>query len=111
MKFARAIIAGLIASLALPCVAFAGPPYFSDDPEPTDYRHFEIYTFTNGTHVRGDTSGVGGIDFNYGGAPDLQLTAVIPFAYDSPSGAKTASGLGNVELAAKYRFLHQDDIG
>jgi len=29
--------------------ALAGPPYVSDDPEPTDYKHFEIYSFGNGT--------------------------------------------------------------
>jgi hypothetical protein len=28
--------------------AFAGPPYHTDDPEPTDYQHYEIYAFTNG---------------------------------------------------------------
>jgi hypothetical protein len=29
--------------------ALAGPPYISDDPEPTDYQHFEIYTYSLGT--------------------------------------------------------------
>jgi hypothetical protein len=33
--------------------ALAGPPYVSDDPEPTDYQHFEIYTFNYGTTARG----------------------------------------------------------
>ena len=42
-----------------------------------------------------------------GGAPDLQLTAVLPIAYDEAGHA----GLGNIELAAKYKFLHQDDVG
>ena len=56
----------------------AGPPYLTDDPEPTDYQHFEIYTFTEGTATRDGTSGEGGIDFNYGGAPNLQLTATVP---------------------------------
>ncbi len=58
-----------------------GPPYLTDDPEPTDYKHFEIYNFTNGTATRADTSGEAGIDINYGGAPNLQLTATIPAAY------------------------------
>ncbi len=56
----------------------AGPPYLTDDPEPTDYQHFEIYTFSNGTATRDGSSGEGGIDFNYGGAPNLQLTATVP---------------------------------
>jgi hypothetical protein len=91
--------------------ALAGPPYVTDDAEPTDYKRFEIYMFGGGTAVRGDNSGEAGIDFNYGVAPDTQLTVVVPFAYDRQSGTPTATGLGNVELAIKYRFLHQDRSG
>jgi hypothetical protein len=91
--------------------AFAGPPYMSDDPEPTDYKHFEIYTFSNGTVTNDGTSGEGGIDFNYGAAPNLQLTAVLPTGYDFASVSPTMAGLGNIELAAKYRFLTQDVAG
>jgi hypothetical protein len=101
-------------ALAMPRVmtpAMAGPPYLSDDPEPTDYRHFEIYTFNNGTVTATDTGGETGIDFNYGGAPNLQLTATVPAAYDAPAGGPLLGGLGNVELAAKYRFLTQDKFG
>jgi hypothetical protein len=91
--------------------AYAGPPYVTDDPEPTDYRHFEIYSFAAGTTARDGREGEGGIDFNYGGAEDLQLTAVVPFAYETPRHRGTTGGIGNIELAAKYRFLHQDDFG
>ncbi len=91
--------------------AMAGPPYLTDDPEPTDYKQFEIYTFTNGTAMRGDTNGEAGIDFNYGGAPNLQLTATVPAAYDQLGGGPLMGGFGNVELAAKYRFLSQQNFG
>jgi hypothetical protein len=79
-----------------------GPPYLSDDPEPTDYKHFEIYAFSNGTVTRDGTSGEGGIGFNYGGAPNLQLTATVPVAYDIAAAGAAVGGLGNIELAAKY---------
>jgi Putative MetA-pathway of phenol degradation len=103
-------MAGLFAAmLAQP--ALAGPPYVSDDPEPTDYKHFEIYTFNNGTNTRDGTAGETGIDFNYGAAPDLQLTATLPGGFDRPAGGGTSLGPGNIELAAKYRFLHQDSFG
>jgi hypothetical protein len=105
----RTIIVVAVLGLARP--ALAGPPYVSDDPEPTDYKHFEIYTFNSGTAVRGDTSGASGIDFNYGAAPDLQLTASVPMGFNNPAGSETSFGLSNVELAAKYRFLHQDAFG
>ena len=91
--------------------ALAGPPYVSDDPEPTDYKHFEIYAFTAGTATRDGTDGEAGIDFNYGAAPDLQLTVTAPLGYNTGAGGRTNIGASNVELAAKYRFLHQDDFG
>ena len=95
----------------LPSPALAGPPYMTDDPEPTDYQHFEIYTFSQGTATQGGVGGEGGIDFNYGGAPNLQLTATLPATYNFPASGSSAVGPGNVELAAKYRFLTQDNFG
>src|SRR5882672_2540443 len=101
----------IIAAVASASPAFGGPPYVTDDPEPTDYGHFEIYTFANGTDTRDGVGGEAGIDFNYGAAPDLQLTAVVPIGYDKSQGTDISISLGNVELAAKYRFLHQADTG
>jgi hypothetical protein len=105
----RTICIVLLTGIAGP--AIAGPPYLTDDPEPTDYRHFEIYTFASGTTTRDGTSGEAGIDFNYGAAPNLQLTAVLPAGYDFASASPTTAGLSNIELAAKYRFLTQDVAG
>lgn len=105
---------GICAGVALGLLsrtAVAGPPYVSDDPEPTDYKHFEIYTFNSGTTTRDGTTGESGIDFNYGAAPDLQLTATLPAGFDLPAGGSMNVGLSNIELAAKYRFLHQDGFG
>ncbi len=98
-----------LALLAQP--ARAGPPYVSDDPEPTDYGHFEIYTFNNGTATRDGTAGESGVDFNYGAAPDLQLTATLPEGFSSAAAGSSNIGWSNVELAAKYRFLHQNTFG
>jgi hypothetical protein len=91
--------------------AVAGPPYLTDDPEPTDYKHFEIYTFSSGNVTKEGTSSEAGIDFNYGAAPNLQLTAVLPAGYDFASASSTMAGLSNIALAAKYRFLAQDVAG
>jgi hypothetical protein len=43
----------------------------------------------------------------YGAVPDLQLTAVLPVGFQGQVHGPTAMNLSNVELAAKYRFLHQ----
>jgi hypothetical protein len=103
-------------ALAVACVcatpaAYAGPPYVTDDPVPTERGHYEIYVFSAGATSRDGTDGAAGVDFNYGAATDLQLTAVVPFAWNAPDDGNTQRDLGNIELAAKYRFLHQDDIG
>ena len=95
----------------LPPAALAGPPYVSDDPQPTDYRHFEIYVFTQGLRTEQGTSGASGVDFNYGAAPDVQLTVVVPRAYERPRDAPAPTGLGNIELGVKYRFAHQSESG
>ena len=99
----------LLASAVGPAVA--GPPYQSDDPQPTDFGHFEIYTFDKGTFGHSGSSSASGLDFNYGAVPDLQLTAAVPFGYDAPSDGPSAFGPGNVELAAKYKIIHQDTFG
>lgn len=99
----------LLATLVRP--VSAGPPYLSDDPEPTDYKHYEIYTFNAGTSMRAGAEGETGVDFNYGAAPDLQLTATLPLGFASESGGPSQFGLSNIELAAKYRFLHQSQVG
>jgi hypothetical protein len=83
--------------------ATAGPPFVTDDPEPTDTGHWEIYSFVQGIQTPGVLAGQGGLDINYGGAKDLQLTAVLPIDFQSGD----APGPGDIQLAAKYRFLHQ----
>ena len=91
--------------------ALAGPPYVTDDPEPTDEGHYEIYLFAGGTATLDGSVGEGGIDFNYGAAPNVQLTAVLPLGWNDPKVGPSSADLGNIELAAKYKFLHQEDVG
>ncbi len=92
---------GIVLALAGP--VWAGPPFVTDDPEPTDLGHWEIYNFVSASQAPGVTSGQTGFDINYGGAKDLQLTATVPADFATGTGA----GFGDLELAAKYRFLHQ----
>ncbi|HET9819172.1 MAG TPA: transporter [Rhodanobacteraceae bacterium] len=106
---ARRWLAIAAATLSLP--ALAGPPYITDDAEPTATGHYEIYFFADGASARDGRDGSAGIDFNYGAADNLQLTATLPLAWTAPAGGGGASSLGNIELAAKYKFLHQRQAG
>jgi hypothetical protein len=97
------IVSVLAVLAAAPLVAWAGPPYVTDDPQPTDAGHWEIYNFVTATETPGDLAGEAGFDLNYGAAKNLQLTAVIPAAFENAS----RFGAGDVELAAKYKFVSQ----
>src|ERR1035437_1070892 len=108
-----AVMAGwCFAVVSLPISAIAGPPFRTDDPEPVDYTHWEFYTFTSGTHISGDTSGVGpAFEFNYGLIPNGQLHIVAPTAFDSPAGGPTLFGYGDTEIGFKYRFIEKEKDG
>ncbi len=93
-------------------VANAGPPFRTDDPEPVDFQHWEFYTFSSGTHVSDDTSGVlPAWEFNYGIIPNGQFHIVAPVAFDHPAGGPTVFGYGDTELGSKYRFIEEDKNG
>jgi hypothetical protein len=109
--FRRNVATFALALTALNRLAVAGPPYATDDPEPTARNHYEIYVFGDGASDRDGSKDAAGIDFNYGAAPDLQLTAVVPVNFDRPTGGTSTTRLGHIELAAKYRFLDQKDGG
>jgi hypothetical protein len=100
--------AGLFAAAA---PALAGPPYITDDPVPTDTGHWEIYVFGDaggrGSRLDGDL----GFDLNYGPVKDVQLTATLPLSVSHAPHEGWRSGSGDVELAVKYRFLHDERHG
>ncbi len=92
--------------------AQAGPPFRTDDPEPVELHHWEVYGFSTATHVKGDSSGVlPGIEINYGALPEMQLHIVLPLAFDRPEGSGTKFGYGDTELGVKYRFVTEDEAG
>jgi hypothetical protein len=98
----------VITLFALP--AAAGPPFRTDDPEPVDFGHFEIYLFSLGTRHRNGSDGtLPGLEVNYGAAPNLQLSAVIPQVYGAERETSTRFGRGDLEFSAKYRFLAPEE--
>lgn len=95
----------------IPAIALAGPPYETDDPEPTDLGHYEIYAFTSLQGAAGDGSAAAGLDLNYGPVKDVQLTATLPLGFDRPRGEHWSGGAGDVEFGAKYRFFMNEARG
>ncbi|WP_375393165.1 hypothetical protein [uncultured Sphingomonas sp.] len=102
-------LAGLLA--AMPAPAFAGPPFLTDDPEPTDLGHWEIYApLIEGAGVGRDYEGSFGAELNYGGLRNVQLTLGLPgaFAHDASGGR---IGVGDLAVSVKYRFFHDEGAG
>lgn len=91
--------------------ATAGPPYQTDDPEPTELRHWEIYAFESADVQHTIVDGEAGLDLNYGAVKDVQLTATLPLSFARDAGSEWRIGRGDVELGVKYRFVHDEAKG
>jgi len=106
---------GIAAALMLAAAsdaALAGPPFVTDDPEPTEYGHLESYVYSEGSVTRHQMSGsIVGAEVNYGAAPDLQISAALPLGFSAASRAGTDFGVTDAELGAKYRFITEDGEG
>jgi hypothetical protein len=77
---------------------YAGPPFVTDDPEPTDYRQWEIYLGLQYENAGASVTQVPFAEFNYGALRNVQVSASIPLDDDSDSG---------VELGIKTRFVQE----
>lgn len=97
----------LSALLILQGTVWAGPPFTTDDPEPVDYQHIELYIAGSVTQSAPGTTGNGQIEFNYGVLPEVQLHAIVTGAFNMPKDLPATSGPGDSELGIKYRFLDE----
>jgi hypothetical protein len=84
----------------------AGPPFITDDPEPVEYRHWEIYLASQHLKMADGWSGTAPhVEVNYGVISNLQLHLIAPLAYDAPAKGNSHYGYGETELGVKYRFI------
>ncbi|HXL71036.1 MAG TPA: hypothetical protein VN935_07320, partial [Rhizomicrobium sp.] len=101
----RILGASLLALVAATSPAWAGPPYITDDPEPTDTGHWENYLYTESAYVAGgrDTPAAG-IEINYGAFEDTQVTMSLPL---TPNPGPLGMGVVWAPLGGgvKYRFI------
>ena len=98
----------VLAAGLLPGAARAGPPFVTDDPEPVEHRHWELYLASQNELTHDQATGTcPHMEINYGAVPNLQLHLIVPLAYSRPSGGPTVLGAGDVELGAKLRFVQE----
>jgi hypothetical protein len=78
--------------------AFAGPPFFTDDPEPVDLHHLELNVIGQQTRaVSGRAGSVSG-EVNAGCAAETQCHLALPVSFNGQAGGGSHAGLGDVEL-------------
>ncbi len=108
----RRIAAAALPFLLLPAAARGGPPYVTDDPEPVELRHWEVYLASQATFGGGEVTATSPhVEVNYGAAPGLQLHVIAPLVLAAARGEPTRYGPGDLELGAKYRFVDEDRAG
>jgi hypothetical protein len=112
MRAHTSIIVGLFVLMcATSGVAIAGPPYVTDDPEPTDTGQFENYLYSQGARTSSQAINPGvGIEINYGAFEDTQLSWAVPL---NPNPGPGGMGVVWTPLGGgvKYRFIEEDDDG
>ena len=110
---------GLLLSVA-PLRVWAGPPFQTDDPEPIEYKHTEMYAFTlvdsTGKNAGGTVLEVPAYEVNYGALPNVHLHLVIPMTtLFQPMGGERNFGIGDLETGVKLRFIqetaHRPQVG
>ena len=113
MRTVYSLPAGILALgacclLTLARVAHAGPPLMTDDPEPVELHHWEIYLGSALSHDATGTSGTAPhLEVNNGIAPNTQLHIILPYAVQQSPGGAAVRGVGDTELGVKYRFQQE----
>ncbi len=88
--------------------AEAGPPYVTDDPDPTPHGTVEAYLFSDGALTEGRFKEAStGFEINVGALPNLQLSGAVALEY----GSNSPLHVGAAELGAKYRFVEEHESG
>ena len=88
----------------------AGPPFWTDDPEPAEYKHWEVYFASQYFGLKdGSIMTAPHVEINCGVIPNLQLHLIAPMVNANPAGEKAHYGYGDTELGAKYRFVQEGD--
>jgi len=98
----------IFAIVVLASAAKAGPPFVTDDPDPVDYRHWEVYIASQGLHdPSGGSFTAPQLEANYGALPNLQLHVIAMTELDEPAGGSRPYGYSTTELGAKYRLVEE----
>ncbi len=105
------IVAAVFQLAVGPLAVWAGPPFVTDDPDPGEYRHWEIIAASQNFKQKEGLLGTAPhFEINYGVWPNVQLHLIVPFSYVSPNDNSSHYGFGDMELGVKYRFIQESKL-
>lgn len=108
---ASRVVFALAASLLAVFTVAAGPPFRTDDPEPTEYHCWETYCATQISHDIYGTSGEAPFcEANYGVVNSVQMELHIPLAFNRPHAGNSAYGPGDAEFGLKCRLATETTV-
>jgi hypothetical protein len=88
---------------------YAGPPFFTDDPEPVKYKHFEFYISSAQQFSKSEIDAtLPHFEINYGVLPEVQLHLLAPMDFSHTSEGNNYQ-YSNTEFGIKYRFVKETD--
>lgn len=89
--------------------SYAGPPFYTDDPAPVDFKHWEYYISSINMRQNNFWSGtLPHFEVNYGVVPDVQIHLLLPFNYNYTHPVMNV-GYASTEIGVKYRFVKETD--
>jgi hypothetical protein len=103
------LITGGSAAVAGPIRAQGGPPLATDDPGTPGNGHFEVNIALEAERALDGTAyDAPGVDINYGVGDRVQLKLEIPWRIATAPSHPTRTGVGNVILGVKWRFVDRE---
>jgi hypothetical protein len=97
----------MLAVVLLSTPAHAGPPFKTDDPQPVDFLHWELYVASMQEFGAGETHATAPhLELNYGVFRNMQLHLVTPLGY-AHGGDGTHYGYADTEIGVKYRLVDE----
>jgi len=94
--------------------AQAGPPFFTDDPDPVELHKWEINVATINLHSAREHEWSGSaplMELNYGVLDGLELHLQMSMDYVKVGSGPTHFGYADTELGFEWRFLDQEKDG
>jgi len=102
----------LLVIMAFPAGAFAAPPLLTDDTGTPGPGKWEVNDGVTVDKRHDETNyNIPALDINYGIGEYLQLNYSVPWVMLDSRDQVVHNGLGNSEVAVKWRFLDEDKDG